>query len=246
MATVPEKTGLLLLAMTIPTIILSPLTGRIVAARGARTPTLIGLASLTIGIGILAASDARLLVVTLVALAFLGTAAGTAVAAATTEAMGSISPERSGMASGILSSQRALGSTAGFAIMGSVFAATISITLPGNLEPHISDGAQRQQVVDRVVDDANPHAIAGLIGPGKPLPRTSPRTMRCSTRPRTRSSPESASRWSSVFSSQRARLSSAGCCSRGAEIQRSSKSRSNPADASKHRPRAMANPTQPE
>lgn len=167
----PEKTGLLLLAMTIPTIILSPLTGRIVAARGARTPTLIGLASLTIGIGILAASDARLLVVTLVALAFLGTAAGTAVAAATTEAMGSISPERSGMASGILSSQRALGSTAGFAIMGSVFAATISITLPGNLEPHISDAAQRQQVVDRVVDDANPHAIAGLIGPGKPLPQ---------------------------------------------------------------------------
>ena len=55
--------------------------------------------------------------------------------------------------------------------MGSVFAATISITLPGNLEPHISDGAQRQQVVDRVVDDANPHAIAGLIGPGKPLPQ---------------------------------------------------------------------------
>ena len=51
-------------------------------------------------------SDARLLVVTLVALAFLGTAAGTAVAAATTEAMGSIPPERSGMASGILSSQR--------------------------------------------------------------------------------------------------------------------------------------------
>ena len=33
----PEKTGFLMLAMTIPTIILSPLTGRIVAARGART-----------------------------------------------------------------------------------------------------------------------------------------------------------------------------------------------------------------
>ena len=86
----PEKTGLLLLAMTIPTIILSPLTGRFVAARGARTPTLIGLGCLTIGTGILAVSNARLLVVTLVALAFLGTAAGTSVAAATSEAMGSI------------------------------------------------------------------------------------------------------------------------------------------------------------
>jgi EmrB/QacA subfamily drug resistance transporter len=167
----PEKTGLLLLAMTIPTIVLSPLTGRIVAARGARLPTLIGLSSLTIGVGILAASNARLLVVTLVALAFLGAAGGTAVAAATSEAMSSITPERAGMASGILSSQRALGSTAGFAIMGSILAATISLTLPGNLEPHISDAAQRDQVVERVVDDANPHAVAALIGPGKPLPQ---------------------------------------------------------------------------
>jgi EmrB/QacA subfamily drug resistance transporter len=167
----PETTGILLLAMTIPTIILSPLTGRIVAARGARLPTLIGLGCLTMGTGILAASDASILVITLVALAFLGAAGGTAVAAATSEAMGSIPPERSGMASGILSSQRALGSTAGFAIMGSVFAATISLVLPGNLEPHISDAAQREQVVERVVDDANPHAIAALIGPGKPLPQ---------------------------------------------------------------------------
>ena len=40
----PERSGVLILAMTIPTIILSPLTGRVVAQRGARTPTLIGLA----------------------------------------------------------------------------------------------------------------------------------------------------------------------------------------------------------
>jgi EmrB/QacA subfamily drug resistance transporter len=166
----PEKTGLLLLAMTIPTIILSPLTGRIVAARGARTPTVIGLGCMAIGTGILAASNARLLLVTLVALAFVGAAAGSCVAAATSEAMGSIPPERSGMASGILSSQRALGSTAGFAIMGSVFAASISVVLPGDLESRIPDAAQREQVVDRVVEDANPHAVASLIGPGKPLP----------------------------------------------------------------------------
>jgi EmrB/QacA subfamily drug resistance transporter len=167
----PEKTGLLLLAMTIPTIILSPLTGRIVAARGARTPTVIGLGCMAIGTGILAASNARLLLVTLVALAFVGAAAGSCVAAATSEAMGSIPPERSGMASGILSSQRALGSTAGFAIMGSVFAASISVVLPGDLESRIPDAAQREQVVDRVVEDANPHAVASLIGPGKPLPQ---------------------------------------------------------------------------
>jgi EmrB/QacA subfamily drug resistance transporter len=167
----PERTGFLLLAMTIPTIILSPLTGRIVAARGARTPTLVGLACLVVGTGLLAASNAQLLVVTLVALAFVGGAGGLSVAAATSEAMGSIPPERSGMASGILSSQRAIGSTAGFAIMGSIFAVTISVVLPDKLEPIITDPAQRDEVVERIVDDANPQAVASLIGPGKPLPQ---------------------------------------------------------------------------
>ena len=166
----PERTGVLMVAMTIPTVILSPITGKIVAARGARTPTLLGLGCATVGTGILAASNARTLWVTLVALAFIGAAGGLAVAAATSEAMGSIPPERSGMASGILSAQRAIGSTAGFALMGSILAVTISVTLPHKLEPIITDPAQRDQVVQRVVDDANPQAIASLIGPGKPLP----------------------------------------------------------------------------
>ena len=89
---------------------------------------------------------------------------------ATNVAMGSIPPERSGMASGIMSAQRALGSTAGFAIMGSILAVVVSTTLPSDLEPIIPNAADRQAVVDRVVEDANPQAVATLIGPGKPLP----------------------------------------------------------------------------
>jgi EmrB/QacA subfamily drug resistance transporter len=166
----PEKTGVLMLAMTIPTIILSPLSGRFVAARGARNPTLLGLGSVAIGTGLLAAGNASYLSLTLLALMFVGTAAGLSVAAATSEAMSSIPPERSGMASGILSAQRALGSTAGFAIMGSILAVTVSVALPHNLASIIPDPAKRDQVVQRVVDDANPHAVAGLIGPGKPIP----------------------------------------------------------------------------
>jgi nitrate/nitrite transporter NarK len=160
-----------MLAMTIPTIIFSPITGRVVAARGARNPTLIGLGCVVIGTGILAASNAGTLWVTLVALAFVGSAGGVSVAAATSEAMSSIPPERSGMASGILSSQRAIGSTAGFAIMGSILAVTISAALPHNLEHVIPNPTQRNDVVQQIVDDANPHAIASLIGPGKPLPK---------------------------------------------------------------------------
>src|SRR5262249_11156734 len=166
----PEMTGFLMLAMTIPTIVLSPLTGRIVSAHGARVPTLFGLSCAAVGTGIFAAVGASEVWVTLVALAFVGTAAGGAVASATSEAMGSIPPERSGMASGILSSQRALGSTAGFAIMGSLLAMTISVVLPHDLEPIIPNATQRQGVVDQVADEANPQAVATLIGPGRPLP----------------------------------------------------------------------------
>ncbi len=175
----PEKTGFLMLAMTIPTIVLSPLSGRIVAARGARLPTLVGLSTVVVGTGILAASDASQVWVVLLGLAFVGAAGGLAVPSATGEAMGSIPPERSGMASGILSSQRALGSTAGFAIMGSVLAIVVSTTLSGALESIIPNAADRQAVVDRVADDADPQAVASLIGPGKPLPDNVTQDTRC-------------------------------------------------------------------
>ena len=83
--------------------------------------------------------------------------------------MSSIPPERSGMASGIMSAQRALGSTAGFAIMGSILAVVVGATLPGKLETLIPDPTERQEAVDDIVDTANPRAVVGLIGPGKPI-----------------------------------------------------------------------------
>ena len=95
--------------------------------------------------------------------------AGCAVTPATSVAMSSIPPERSGMASGIMSAQRALGSTAGFAIMGSILAVVVSATLPGKLETVIPDPTERQEAVDDIVDTANPRAVVGLIGPGKPI-----------------------------------------------------------------------------
>jgi EmrB/QacA subfamily drug resistance transporter len=166
----PEKTGILMLAMGLPTIFLAPTAGRIVAARGARAPALAGIALAVLGTGLLATAGARFLPVTLIGLCFVGGAGGLAVAAGTSEAMSGISHERSGMASGILSSQRALGSTAGFAVMGSVLAATVSFTLPDKLETLIPNEQQRTEVVDQVVDDANPQAVVALVGPGEPLP----------------------------------------------------------------------------
>jgi EmrB/QacA subfamily drug resistance transporter len=166
----PEQAGVLMLAMSGPTVVGAPLTGRAVAARGGRGPTLLGVACGCIGTGILAASSAAELPVTLVGIFFAGLAGGIGVSAATSVAMSAIPAQRSGMASGILSTMRGLGSTAGFAIMGSILAATIASGLPNQLEPLIPDATARDQVVEQVVDGANPQAITALIGPGEPLP----------------------------------------------------------------------------
>jgi MFS family permease len=166
----PETTGFLILMYALPSLVLAPITGRITAAHGGRRPALAGLGFAALATGLLAASNASHLGVTLIGLALMGTGAGFGVASTTSVAMVGIPPQRSGMASGILSSQRALGSTAGFAIMGSVLAATISLTLPNRLEPLIPDSATRDEVVNQVVDEANPQAVTSLIGPGEPLP----------------------------------------------------------------------------
>lgn len=168
----PEQAGLLMLAMAVPTMIVAPLSGRMVVARGGRTPTLLGIGSAALGVGILAVSKASLLPVTLVGIAFLGISGGLGVASATSVAMGHIAAERSGMASGILSVQRGLGSTAGFAIMGSVLSAWVAFALPDKLEPLIPDTAQRDAVVDQVTESADPQALVALIGPGEPLPES--------------------------------------------------------------------------
>ncbi len=115
------------------------------------------------------------LVVVLIGLGLMGTGAGLAIAPATSVAMSSVPADRAGMASGIMSAQRALGSTAGFAIMGTLLALTISATLPDKLEPFIPDSSERTQVVGQVVDDANPQAVVALIAPGKPLATMWPR-----------------------------------------------------------------------
>ncbi|MBI2705570.1 MAG: MFS transporter [Actinobacteria bacterium] len=165
-----EVAGLLLLSMTVPTVIAAPTAGRIVGRVGARLPTLCGVGAIAIGLAILAVTTGQTIVFTLVGLAFVGVAGGLAVAPATSIAMGSIDPERSGMASGILSVQRALGSTAGFAIMGSILAATVAATLPSDFGHTLTNAAERNTAVQAVVKSAEPNGFVSLVGPSQPLP----------------------------------------------------------------------------
>jgi len=163
------EAGFLMLALSLPVVVLAPLAGRLVGRYGGRRVTLLGVLSIFTGLFVLALGVGSWLVVALAGLALVGAAGGLAVTPATSVAMSSIPPERSGMASGIMSAQRALGSTAGFAIMGSVLAVVVGATLPGKLETLIPDAAEREEAVEQIVDTANPRAVVGLIGPGKPI-----------------------------------------------------------------------------
>ena len=165
----PVQAGLLLLAFTGPTIVLAPVAGRLAGRSGARRLVLVGMICLVLGMGWVAVGIGGPLVIIVVGLLLLGVASGFVVAPTTNLAMESIPPERAGMASGILSAQRALGSTAGFAVMGSILAGVVAATLPSGFAPYLAE-PELSEAVDIVVEDANPRAVVSLIGPGKPLP----------------------------------------------------------------------------
>jgi MFS family permease len=150
-------------------IILSPIAGSLAAKDGGRRPTLIGVSSLVLGLLVVMIGIGRPLVIIVIGLLLVSVASGMSLSPTTNVAMSSIPPDRAGMASGIMSAQRALGSTAGFAIMGSVLAAVVGSVLPAKFEPFLPEPA-RTEAVQAVVDDANPRAVVALIGPGKPLP----------------------------------------------------------------------------
>ena len=165
----PERAGVVLLAFTLPLIVLPPIAGSLAARDGGRRPTLAGMACLVLGLLIVAIGVGRPLVIVVIGLLLMSAAGGLTLSPTTNIAMSSIPPDRAGMASGIMSAQRALGSTAGFAVMGSVLAAVVGSVLPGKFEPYLPEPA-RTEAVQAVVDDANPRAVVSLIGPGKPLP----------------------------------------------------------------------------
>ena len=83
--------------------------------------------------------------------------------------MTAVPPERAGMASGIMSAQRALGSTVGFAVLGSILAAALTATLSVHLAGALPDPTERKEVAATIIGNANPRAYTGEIGPGRPI-----------------------------------------------------------------------------
>ncbi|MFE3327615.1 DHA2 family efflux MFS transporter permease subunit [Streptomyces sp. NPDC059176] len=170
----PELAGLLILPFAFTLMVLSPVTGRLVARFEALPIARIGQLLLVAGLAIIALSMP--VSVYLVAAGLFVTGAGTAllVIPITTLAVGSVSPDRAGMASGIFSAQRAIGSTFGFAVLGTILAVWLGGTLDAALRGAVPETRARQAVTDRIIQEANPFAYVAEVGPGRPLPAPAP------------------------------------------------------------------------
>jgi EmrB/QacA subfamily drug resistance transporter len=165
----PELTGLMLLPFSAMVTVGSPIAGRLVGRFGARLPIMGGLATMIAGLAVLIAAghgDARMV---MVGLALVGAGDALCLTPITTVAMTSVPPERAGMASGIMSAQRAIGSTVGFAVMGSVLAAWLNATLDARLAGALPDATERSAVVAAIVASANPRAHVAEVGPRQPI-----------------------------------------------------------------------------
>ena len=165
----PVDAGLFLLPFSLAMLVASPLSGRLVGRIGAIIPIRVGLVMMMAGIVVLIVGTARHPVLVTTGLAVTGFGFALSTTPITTLAMTSVPPNRAGMASGIMSAQRAIGSTLGFAVMGSVFAAWLAATLDADLVHAVPDARERREIAASIVADANPRAHAAEIAPARPL-----------------------------------------------------------------------------
>jgi MFS family permease len=165
----PVDAGLLLLPYSVSLMIASLKAGQLVGVVGSRRLILLGITSQIVGFAFLIAGLQASTVVVSVGLVFVGVGAGLCLTPITSLAMTAVPPERAGMASGIMSAQRALGSTVGFAVLGSILAATLTATLSVHLADALPDPTERKEVAATIIGNANPRAYSAEIGPGRPI-----------------------------------------------------------------------------
>lgn len=164
----PIQAGSLILPFALVMMFLPPRTGKYIARVGPLRPARIGL--------VIVAAGAALLIVALhfdmvASLAFVVLAIGVSYSgpALTALAMSRVPANRAGMASGIVSAQRAIGSTIGYALMGTILSVWLGATLNNDLELVIPNDARRSAVSDSIIESANPYANPAEFGRGRPI-----------------------------------------------------------------------------
>ena len=172
----PTDAGLLLLPFSATVTLGSLEAGRLMGKVGSRRLILTGLISLIAGIGVMGAGMGVSTPVLVIGLVLTGLGNALCLTPITALSMSAVPPERAGMASGIMSAQRALGSTVGFAVLGSVLTAWLGVTLEPHLAPILTDAAEAREVAGSIIANAAPRAYAAEIGPGRPIQYIDPET----------------------------------------------------------------------
>lgn len=165
----PVQTGLLLLPFSVAMLVGSPLAGRLVGRFGTVPPVRSGLGVMMGGLVALMLAMGGHPTFVALALAVTGFGFALCLTPITTLAMTSVEARRAGMASGIMSAQRAIGSTLGFAVMGSILSAWLVGTLDQALVPVIASPAERAAVARTIIADATPRAHVAEIAPARPV-----------------------------------------------------------------------------
>jgi MFS family permease len=165
----PTDAGLHLLPFSASMMIVSLTAGKLVGVVGSRRLVLLGLALQIVGHAVLIAGLQASTIFVGAGLLFVGVGAALCLTPITSLAMTAVPAERAGMAAGIMSAQRALGSTVGFAVLGSILAAVLTTTLSTHLAGALPDPAERKEVAATIIRNANPRAYSAEIGPGRPI-----------------------------------------------------------------------------
>ena len=170
----PTQAGLLLLPYSATCTLVSLRAGRLMGIVGSRRLILLGLLSQIIGFSLMIFGLGQSTPVVVGGLVFSALGSALCLTPITSLAMTAVPPERAGMASGIMSAQRALGSTVGFAALGSILAASLTVTLSAHLAAALPDPTERREVAATIIGNANPRAYAAEIGPGRPIQHMDP------------------------------------------------------------------------
>jgi EmrB/QacA subfamily drug resistance transporter len=165
----PVQTGLFLLPFSAAMLVGSPVAGSMVGRYGTATPVRLGLAIMMIALVVLMIGTGHHPVLVTCGLAAAGFGFALCITPITSLAMASVEPARAGMASGIMSAQRAIGSTLGFAVMGSILSAWLGATLDRDLAVVVKDPVERARIAYEIIGDANPRAHIAEIAPSRPV-----------------------------------------------------------------------------
>lgn len=168
------RAGAVMLAFSGAAPIVCIVEGRWAERKGPRSPALVGIMLVTIGLVGVALLLPQGGLGAVPGLLAIGVGLGLCIPAATAVAMNAVAEDRAGMASGMLSAQRGLGSTMGFAIMGTILAAWLAASLPTALDD--IPPPERDRVVDAISDSANPRAYVGGMAPRRPFSPSETRT----------------------------------------------------------------------